>query len=331
MVRSREGVIKLKKRKIQVGLSVFLTLLLGVAGLVRPTSAEPDLDGEIWLRVSPTINNINLDPGQEFSDKIVVSNASASPLNFRVYASPYGVRDLTYEPFYEGGSVYNQIVQWVTFDKSDYTELAPGQSIEVPYQIQVPANAPGGSQHAVIFVETANQHMVSDSQDNTLHTISRIGTLVSAVVSGETRGYGSVQSINQPALLTGEPINSQIIFKNTGNVDLDVHYIHTVGNLFGGRAICTAEQQQRVAPETSRQVDLACEDSSPTLGLFKVTNVASFTGFMGNVKYDKSSLVLIAPWWLLVILGLLLAAGVTLATRAIMRQIRLKKRKVRVV
>jgi hypothetical protein len=269
-------------------------VVLGVAGLfVAPTQATDEALPNTWIQISPVSSRINLSPSQVYNGTIKITNVGAENFSFKVYASSYGVTDLDYEPTFDSDSSYTQLAKWVSFEQTEYKDITPNQTLEIPYVINVPENSPGGGQYAVLFAETLSEGTQSTASAS-ITTISRVGSLLFADLGGESRMQGEVSSFEQSSWIQG-PIKSEAIVKNDGNIDFVTQQTFTVRTLFG-REVYSNSASKYVLPETSRKLDQQGEET-PALGLFSVNNKVSF---INGDQVDETKLVLVGPVWAII-------------------------------
>ena len=293
--------------KLLVGVLLVVATAFGATTVIAEENELPD----IYLQVSPVSTRLKLDPTEQYDGSIKVSNVGKLAFDFKIYASPYNVEDLTYyQNFNERGN-YNKITNWISFDQTNYPEITPGQTIEVFYHINVPADAPGGGQYAVIFAETAGKN----NAESSIQTINRVGHTIYATVSGDTREEGELVSMEQKGLYFEGNIGSSAVVKNSGNVDFTSIHKLRVESIFGAE-LYNDSKNLTVIADTSRQVNREW-DETPMVGLFKVTNEINF---LGQNHYSETKLVLVMPVWLLIILiavivGLILLIVIKLKKR----------------
>ncbi|MDR2524484.1 MAG: hypothetical protein LBC95_03045 [Candidatus Nomurabacteria bacterium] len=318
------GMMKNRIRGLLLGAALVFSAMLPIFSTVA--AAENDeAKPRIWIQVSPVSNQLTLDEGQKYDGKLKVTNVGADTFDFRVYTNDYFVTDLDYEPIYEGSeSTRNQIVDWTSFDQTEYKNLEPGASIEVPYHIAVPDSAPGGSQYAVLFAEVVGEEQ-QQLTGTAIQTVNRVGSLLFAKIRGETQETGELASIDQNWLFFAPPVTAQSVVKNTGNVDFAVHHTVTIKPPLGDKEIYKNTVDKLILPETSRKLEQKWEEA-PFVGLFRVENQVKFL----DQTHSDFSYVLIAPLWLLITAAVILLLIIVIAVRMIVvgvRNRRLRKAK----
>lgn len=175
------------KRKVFI-MTVLFGVVLGLFGF-QPVSAA-DSEPSTVMRVAPVVEELELKPGAQAEKIIKVSNTDSKELKVRVYSSPYSFSAANASDF-QTQSEFTQISHWLKIqnDDSQYVDEAaftiePSATVDVKYRIEVPESAPGGSQHAVIFIETVPEDRPESSG---VTTISRTAVKIFANVAGETK------------------------------------------------------------------------------------------------------------------------------------------------
>ncbi len=224
-----------KVKKIQSIISAIIVGTVVLAGcVVAPTvvSAEEGSEEQpaVWLQVTPTSQSLSLNPGDTYDGEYVVSNIGSEAFRFEVYASPFSVVGEVYDHNYTEDKTFNQIHRWVTFDQTEYS--LPAKSAEtgdkapevvVKYHVNVPEDAPGGSQHAVLFSESILEE--DENAADGIKAKSRVGVRLAADIAGETKPGSEITEYKFPALYLsfgGSRLNASGKVKNTGNYDFEL-------------------------------------------------------------------------------------------------------------
>ncbi|GAA4627786.1 DUF916 domain-containing protein [Cellulomonas oligotrophica] len=120
-----------------------------------------------------------VEPGDVVDDVLVVTNHGADPLTLDVYAAdafttPSGALDLL-----APGTPSTDLGTWVRVDRSS-VDLAPGAEVEVPFVVEVPADARPGD-HAAGVVTSLR----TSQPGQTVQVDRRMGARVHVRVAGE--------------------------------------------------------------------------------------------------------------------------------------------------
>ena len=254
----------------------------GISRAHAVTPANPNDNVQITL--SPTKQRLAITAGQSTTGSFTIRNTGPLGFSFRIYASPYSVKsDADYTPLFTNDTPRTQISRWVTFTKTDYT-LAPGESVDIPYRVRVPATIPAGSQYAAIFAETNGQNAGS------VITKKRVGMLLYAKPNGTTKSSGDAQFTSIPPVIFGALVHSTAKVNNTGNTDFDTTVRLEQKSIFGGNNQ-SIEQVRTVLPETTRTVSLSTRSLTP-IAAYTVTQSATVNG---TVLSKTTTVYVISP------------------------------------
>jgi hypothetical protein len=304
------------------------TLLLGIAilsgAVFGSVSAEesPTTKPAVWLQVSPTSRAITLNPSDKYDGEFTVTNIGSEDFIFKVYANPFSVTNESYDHDYLSEKNYNQIHRWITIPESEFS-LPVGESQVVKFHVSVPENAPGGSQHAVIFAESSG-NQASSSNSSGIKAISRVGMRLKANITGEIRESIEITEYNIPSLYIffgGSQITATSKIKNTGNTDGEAKYNFEIKPFFGGDSVFVESKNSLIYPESEYRQTIAWENT-PLLGLFTV----NYSVAVNDIARAESRVVLVMPVWLLVIVLMLLTFLIIWITLTVKKRRKLRSR-----
>ncbi|MCL2094716.1 hypothetical protein FWH13_01200 [Candidatus Saccharibacteria bacterium] len=249
------------------------------------------------LLMSPIESRFTLDPGMQTAGEFTIKNNGNQTLTFDVRAEAVDVNVPDYSDIFGDAAKSSQtlLANWITFDNGTEWTLQPDEYVQVKYNINVPTNAPGGAQRAVILATMRDEGATIDVHRQAAHRVF-------ATVTGDLRSSASVTRIRIPSLLFRAPIRSHVKLENTGNTDEWASGTMTIENFFGGRERARIETSHVVLSERPRDVEIRWE-GAPGIGIFRVTQEITLLG----KTTSESSVVFIIPLYLIVIVGLLLA------------------------
>lgn len=278
---------------------LFTGLLISFTAITSVHAATTD-DGRESIALSPVSKSYKFDAGTTHSDSLTVINDGTVGYDFKVYAAPYSVTGEDYKPDFFTTRKNTDIESWVKFEQTTYT-LEAGESLKLPYTVEVPADATPGGHYGVIFVET--QPKDSQRETSSVERKKRIGTLLYATVNGTFEMGGTFKGIRTPGLQFTSPLKSELNVENTGNSDFQVETVLAVSDLFGNRKFTDTKKYQ-LLPKTERKIVLTW-DQAPGFGFYEVTTSAKFL----DQQTTRTSYVLMAPigFYMIFALGLLVA------------------------
>ena len=287
-----------------MGLAVSLVTLAATLLVHVPAQAQATAsDGAIEMTVSPTKQQLSLQPGQQSEGKFSVLNTGEEQFTFKLYASPYFVANEQYDPVFNEESSRTQISRWVTMSEDEIT-LQPGEKHDVGYTVNVPTDVPAGGQYAVIFAETTDE----SSGEGSIIAKKRVGMLVYGTVAGDTRDGGEIASSDIGWWQQSAPVTANMRIKNTGNTDFEAITKMTVTSLFGKKVYESSEAENVILPDTTRSVDLTWDNAS--IGIYTVETTANF---LDDTHAHKQLVLVISPLAALsIIVGIVLIVGGTI-------------------
>ncbi len=274
------------------------------------------------LTVSPSYQNIVLEPGTSFRGSITISNAADAkqPLDYSAFIGSfsqsksddskddYGAADVLTE------SSYNQIMKWITLDKESGS-VQPNASETLGFTVNVPTDAPAGGQYATIIVRNDTGGTTDNVNGNVaIQNVFQFASIIYAEVTGETRKTGQVLENNMPSMLFQGPLEATSMVKNTGNVHANAKYTLQVWPLFSGEEICTNEENPKIGlvlPETEKYVTQSC--TLPMVGIFKAKQTVTI---FGETDILEKTIVVCPLWLLFIIIFAIVALIIWLILRA---------------
>ena len=255
------------------------------------------------VSISPLYQVKVLVPGRRESGSFIVFNPATNDenLNYEIYIQPFWANEKN-EVEFKAHEDYSNMASWITIDSTSGS-VAPNDSKEVTFEIDVPENAPAGGQYAAIMVKSTKQtgnNMISESFE--------MAHLLYGEVAGKIIRQGEVTSIDLPGFMFSGQITGGATVRNDGNVHSDVAHTLKVYPLIGNEALYTNEESPEksiIMPGASRYTTVAW-DQTPSVGIFRVSYSVEFEG----TKSELSKLVIVCPVWLLVIICLIVAIAV---------------------
>lgn len=283
-------------RYFRVGLIVALLAFVSFPNTVN--AADPTFRDSITM--SPTSIRVSVDPGDKLSKKLKIINDGQTDYDFVVYARPYWVNDENYSPDFTKQLSNTDAYSWVQFDTVNY-HLNPGESVDIPFDIVVPAKVSPGGHYGVIFAETQPKTDGTSS----IARKKRVGALLYATVSGDYDMKGGLSSVTIAPLQFRSPLTASVTVKNEGNADFIAKTTLRVSD-FLGRVKYETTTEHVILPDTTRRIDMEWKDS-PWFGIYKVDIVSSM---LDQQATQNGGYVLLAPRWLLIFVGLLVIGGI---------------------
>ena len=288
------------KSKIIAMMAVCLAFLGSISVIGLNANAKTESNS---LTVSPPHQMIALIPGETYDGNLKVSNSSNSDKDskFSVLVGSYSQKDKEGDSKEKVDIVdendrsnYNQIMDCIKLGMEEGT-VAPGETVTVPYSIDVPEDAPAGGQYATIIIRDDTNNNEGDGNVS-IQNVVQFASIIYAKVAGETRDTGEILENSVPSFLLSSPLETTAAVKNTGNVHTEAEYVLQVWPLFSDEEICTNEEnadKSLVLPEQEQYYSQTCE--LPAVGIFHVKQTVKIF----NESSEVEGTLIVCPLWLL--------------------------------
>ena len=287
--------------------AIIAAVLLSSAGFIFQSVGAQGAQESITM--SPSTKKYELEPGTVKSDTITILNDGDTAYDFTMYATPYWVKDANYQPDFAPSNPRADAFAWVSFDQAKY-RAEPRETIVVPYTITVPEDAAPGGHYGTIFAEVQ-----PPEGESNLARKKRVGSILYITTTGEVKLEGTTKSITIPWFQPTAPMQARATIENSGNSNFPATTKLTVSDIFGSvKAEVNGEYE--ILPGTTRDISLQWE-YSPWFGLY---NVKAATTVLGETT-TASSLVLVMPFWMILLFIGVIIAGVVYALRRKKKQL----------
>ncbi len=252
------------------------------------------------ITLTPTDKHYSIDAGAHITDTFTIINNGTSSYSFKVYARPYAVKDVSYQPSFSEINKFADGYRWIALPSIEY-HLNPGEKVDVPYDIIVSSGARSGGHYAAIFAEA--QGILQQDQTGIAGNKS-VGMLVYINVKGSSVAQGTLKSLDMPWYQPSAPLTAVPRIENTGETDFSANVTFAVMDI-AGDVKYQSSSDYWVLPKTERDVKYTW-DKSPWFGLYKAR---VSTTILGKTEVHESYIV-IAPRWLLFVALLAIMLGV---------------------
>ncbi|HOV34683.1 MAG TPA: hypothetical protein PLS56_01680 [Candidatus Dojkabacteria bacterium] len=306
---------------------LLLTLFLSVL-LVGSAYAQEDVS----VGVSPTFQNLKLQPGDKYNGELVTWNLSQEPAKYKILVKGFKQIDNTpgtavlLSDEEEQKSLYSAS-SWITVNK-DSIELVPNKNEKILYEINVPKNATKGEYHAMISLISENY--VKSNDTATLTNVSsgmpiliRIGD--NFVESAELLTFKTSKNIyEKPSVLFTTIIN------NTGDTHISPTGEIVLTNIFNkeiARIKFNANSQSLLRDNTGNYTTqwtdkLITENKQLAVGPIKAELIVTYRELQpGFAPLLAQTSFYIIPWKYILLFAITIALIVVL--------VKVKKRKKR--
>lgn len=272
------------------------------------------------LTISPTKIEVAVDPGQTAIGEIEVFNEQEEVKTFYTTYENFEPRGETGAPYFVGGG--SGLASWIESTKS--FEIQPGEKIVVPYSIKVPADSTAGGYFAGIFFGTQPPATNGESE---VSIGGKVGTLVLLRVNGDITEEGGLLDFKagDTRFASSLPVTFSYRFNNNGGDRVVPKGEITVKNTFARTTATLAvnSSEGSVLPGSIRKFETVWEDESLApdasffstvkyqlshfhFGLYRATLDLSWGE--SNQQGSSKTWLVIVPWQLLIVAGVLLVA-----------------------
>lgn len=263
------------------------------------------------LTISPTLFDMSGNPGQEWSSnlKIINTNAyelvvSADVVNFAV--SGEGGQG-KFVPILERETKGQTFAEWINLPEKTIV-IPPEQTVQIPFTIKLPEEAPPGGHYAAILVGT---NVDADRSGETkLQTAQVVSSLVFLTVAGDIEENGSIREFTTEKSIYESPeVKFNLRFENKGNVHLQPQGDIKILNMWGAeRGLIPVNKRSlfgKVVRESIRKYSFTWSGEWSLADIGRYTAVATLAYGADERQFTSSETHFwVIPWR--VLLGLLL-------------------------
>lgn len=238
-----------------------LFMVMGIVSIAPIASAQQIPESMV---LAPTDRKYNVQPGQVITDTMTVVNDGKVAYDLLVYARPYSVNNVEYEPNFTATPPNADAYKWVQFQKTLY-HVEAGATQKIDFTMRVPQQANAGGHYGVVFAET---QPTAPAQGTSVLRKKRLGMILYATVGGDYKSAGEVIGTDIPFWQHEPPLKVLLKAKNTGNTNFDVNAKITIRDVFGATKH-TASKQFTLLPTTTRHMNMDWTNG-PWFGLYNV-------------------------------------------------------------
>lgn len=281
------------------------------------------------MSISPTLFEMSANPGQEWSSVIRVVNPNPHELSIYtdvVNFAPQGEAGQgVFIPLGEGIQAEQTLGSWISFTANEYT-IRPEQTVEIPFTVTVPANAPPGGHYAAVLIGTRSLNTGSGS--TVVETSQVITSLMFLSVSGEVIEKGSIREFQSEHGITEKPeMTFNLRFQNSGNVHVLPQGDIKIFNMWGQeRGVIPVNRQTlfgNVLPDSIRKYSFSWSGEWSLADMGRYTAVATLAYGQGDRQFVSAETSFwIVPWKMLLLIIVSLCAFVVLLVFAVKAYIR---------
>jgi len=202
------------------------------------------------LIASPARLEIEGDPGQRVTSKLALVNNEDEPMTFFSSFENFEAQDETGVPYFVDSQ--DGLATWISAEKQ--VTLQPKERKEIPFTVDIPADAGVGGHFAAIFWGTTPP----DAKSGEVAIGAKTGILIFLRVRGDIVEQGQIIELNTldgKGFYDSLPVDMLYRFENQGNDRTKPIGEMTINNMFGKEVekITANEKQGSVLPESVRK------------------------------------------------------------------------------
>ena len=304
-------------------------LLLVIFGAILFPLSFVAAQNSLALSVSPTLFEITANPTQEWTSNVRVINPN--PYEITVFANvvnfaPQGEAGLgKFVPILDEEKGGLTISEWVEIT-ADPIVIPAEQTVEVPFVITVPGNAPPGGHFAALLIGT--KPPAREEGVILVETSQIVTTLMFLRVTGDVKELGDIRSFRTTERLLEFPeVTFELRFENKGNVHIQPQGQIEILNMWGQkRGIVPINRDTmfgNVLPESVRKYSFTWTGdwSWADIGRYKAVATLAY-GENGRQFAHRETTFWVIPWKILGGVVLFIFGFVALFTWAVKLYIR---------
>jgi len=271
------------------------------------------------LSISPTLFEMSASPGQEWSSNLKVINTnsyelvvSADVVNFAPVGEGGQGRFTPIMAEESGGQTF---AEWVTLSEQTIT-IPPEQTVQIPFTIDVPPEAPPGGHFAAILIGTKSERVPGEATK--VETSQVVSSLVFLRVAGDIIETGNIREFTtENAVYESPEVKFNLRFENKGNVHLQPQGDIKILNMWGQeRGIVPVNKRSlfgNVLPESIRKYVFTWSGDWSLADIGRYTAIATLAYGENDRQFVSSEARFwVIPWRALLVIVSILGAFIWL-------------------
>lgn len=262
---------------------LFVFLFAAISVLPWPARAQGE---KLTLSVTPPLFQLTIGAGEFWASQLKVVNVNpydltlyASVVNFQSEGEEGHGRFTPILPEDPEAQAYS-LAQWIEIAKNPIF-VPKEKSVEIPFSVRIPANAPPGGHYAAILVGT--QSFSAPAEGAVVQVSSFVSSLFFVRIKGEVKEEGDIREFSTEKNFYQKPeATLTLLFENTGNVHLQPQGDIVMYNMWGkerGKIFVNEKTNfGNVLPQSSRKFTFEWkgEQGFFEAGMYKAIATVSF-------------------------------------------------------
>lgn len=256
------------------------------------------------IKVSPSIVERTITPGEVFEQSIAITNESDSVMRIYIYLRDFMAdgEDGSPKLLVPGSVDGSYMSSWISDYEANGTDIAPGASHNFSFKISVPANAgPAGYYGALVFGTKAEDVRLNSGDKGAASAISQqAGALLLLKVPGEANETASIRDFMTDKGVYNTPfkVNFTTRVENQGNIHIKPRGVIQITDMFD-KEVSTVKVNDigaNVLPKSIRKFSGSWSDKM-AFGRYRATLAMTYGSPIENGGNGQQSLTSIAFFW----------------------------------
>ncbi len=247
--------------------SVLTTIAVSIILLTASTAFAQTPEG---VQIKPAVIEDRVNPGDTYSFTLQVTNIAEVERTFFLVAQDIKLLDDRGQPvFVEPGEPTGyELSSWVKMPQESVT-LGAGETRDVPFTIQVPANASPGSHFGGVFMDSRAPRLRASGAGIGV----MVGSVISLRIAGDVTEDARLREFSTQALVYNEAnVEFTALVENLGNVLIRPQGFLEITDMWGSKVgqVRVNESGAAIFPFAERSYITQWEDDGFAFGRYQV-------------------------------------------------------------
>jgi hypothetical protein len=258
------------------------------------------------IKVSPSIIEKTITPGEVFEQAISITNESASNMKIYIFLRDFTADGEEGSPklLTPGSNQGSYMSSWISDYEVNGVDIGPGASHNFNFKITVPKEAgPGGYYGALVFGTKAEDIRTNSGDKGAASAISQqAGALLLLQVPGDANEAASIRDFFTDKSVYNMPFNVNFTTRveNQGNVHIKPRGVVQISNMFD-KEVATVKVNDiaaNVLPKSVRKFGSSWADKTG-FGRYKATLAMTYGAPVENGGNGQQSLTSVTYFWVI--------------------------------
>lgn len=277
---------------------LFFFTCLFFSAIIEPVKAD-------GIKVSPSIIEKTIVPGEVFKQSINIGNESPSSMRIYIFLRDFTAdgEDGSPKLLVPGSSEGSYMSSWISNYQSEGVDIAPGASYNFDFTIAVPSDVgPGGYYGALVFGTKAEDVRMNSGDKGAASAISQqAGALLLLQAPGEANEMAGIRDFITDKSVYNTPfsVNFTTRIENQGNVHIKPRGIIQISNMFD-KDVATIKVNDigsNILPKSIRKFNSSWSDKM-AFGRFRATLAMTYGTPIDNGGSGQQSLTSVSYFWI---------------------------------